>query len=154
VSDSRETVAPFFAALRKDFPSTLALHAFAEAVFFVTAAHMGLKRTFRQRSFSSIFAGWPVLAAESAHRMPLADASELRSVFDRRSTVKEASLARHCPAFLLKPGIRVSRMIVSSGMHSLRSQQVAAQDLFTMSAIQAARKTAQIAPQVSEKSFR
>jgi hypothetical protein len=45
-------------------------------------------------------------------------------------------------------------MIVSSGMHSLRSQQVAAQDLFTMSAIQAARKTAQIAPQVSEKSFR
>jgi hypothetical protein len=50
-------VAPFFAALRKDFPSTLALHAFAEAVFFVTAAHMGLKRTFRQRSFSSIFAG-------------------------------------------------------------------------------------------------
>jgi hypothetical protein len=86
-------VAPFFAALRKDFPSTLALHAFAEAVFFVTAAHMGLKRTFRQRSFSSIFAGWPVLAAESAHRMPLADASELRSVFDRRSTVKEAGLA-------------------------------------------------------------
>jgi hypothetical protein len=80
-------VASFFAALRKDFPSTLALHAFAEPVLFVTAAHMGLKRTFRQRSFSSIFAGWPVLAAESAHRMPLADASELRSVFDRRSTV-------------------------------------------------------------------
>jgi hypothetical protein len=51
---------------------------------------MGLKRTFRQRSFSSIFAGWPVLAAESAHRMPFADPSELRSVFDRRSTVKEA----------------------------------------------------------------
>jgi len=88
-SDSREAVAPFFAALRKDFPSTLALHAFAEAVFFVTAAHMGLKRTFRQRSFSSIFAGWPVLAAESVHRKPLADPSELRSVFDRRSTVKE-----------------------------------------------------------------
>ena len=87
MSDSRETVAPFFAALRKDFPSTLTLHAFAEAVLLVTAAHMGLKRTFRQRSFSSIFAGWPVLAAESAHRMPLADASELRSVFDPRSTV-------------------------------------------------------------------
>jgi hypothetical protein len=80
-------VASFFAALRKDFPSTLALHAFSEAVFFVTAANMGLKRTFRQRSFSSIFAGWPVLAAESAHRMPLADASELCSVFDPRSTV-------------------------------------------------------------------
>jgi len=84
-------VAPFFAALRKDFPSTLALHAFAEAVFFVTAAHMGLKRTFRQRTFSSIFAGWPVLAAESAHRMPFADPSELRSVFDPRSRVKEPS---------------------------------------------------------------
>ena len=87
-------MAPFFAALRKDFPSTLTLHAFAEAVFFVTAAHMGLKRTFRQRSFSSIFAGWPVLAAESAHRMPFADPSELRSVFDRRSTVKEAGRGR------------------------------------------------------------
>ena len=87
-------MAPFFAALRKDFPSTLALHPFAEAVFFVTAAHMGLKRTFRQRSFSSIFAGWLVLAAESAHRMPLADPSELRSVFDRRSMVN-VSLIQH-----------------------------------------------------------
>jgi len=88
-SDSREAVASFFASLGKNLPSTLALHAFAEAVFFVAAAHMGLKRTFRQRSFSSIFAGWPVLAAESAHRMPIADPSELRSVCDRRSTVKE-----------------------------------------------------------------
>jgi len=52
-SDARETVASFFAALRKDLPSTLALHACAEAVFLVTAAHMGLKRTFRQRSLSS-----------------------------------------------------------------------------------------------------
>jgi hypothetical protein len=52
-SDSRETVAPFFSALCKDFASTLALHAFAEAVLLMTAAHMGLKRTFRQRSFSS-----------------------------------------------------------------------------------------------------
>jgi hypothetical protein len=46
-------VAPFFSALCKDFASTLALHAFAEAVLLMTAAHMGLKRTFRQRSFSS-----------------------------------------------------------------------------------------------------
>jgi hypothetical protein len=108
-------VAPFFAALRKDFPSTLALHPFAEAVFFVTAAHMGLKRTFRQRSFSSIFAGWLVLAAESAHRMPLADPSELRSVFDRRSTVKETTPredSRHdtCAALAIKSGKQTPRV--------------------------------------------
>jgi hypothetical protein len=57
-------VASFFAALRKDLPSTLTLHAFAETVLFVTAAHMGLKRTFRQRILSSIFAVWRALAAE------------------------------------------------------------------------------------------
>jgi len=51
----------------------------------------------------------------------------------------------HCPAFLLKPSIGVSRMVVFSGMHSFRSQQVAAQDLFTMNGIHAARKTAEIA---------
>ena len=90
-SDSREAVASLFAALRKDFPSTLTLHAFAEAVFLVTAAHMGLKRTFRQRILSSIFAVWPALAAELARRMPLADPSEFPSVCDRRNTVKEAS---------------------------------------------------------------
>jgi len=39
-------------------------------------------------------------------------------------------------------------------MHSFRSQQVAAQDLFTMNGIDAARKTAQIASQVSKKTFR
>jgi hypothetical protein len=94
-------VTSFFPALRKDFSSTLALHPFAEAVFLVTAAHMGLKRTFRQRSFSSIFAGWPVLAAESVLRMPLADPSELRSVFDRSSTVKEPRrvAGRRLPTF-------------------------------------------------------
>jgi hypothetical protein len=46
-------VAPLLAALRKDFPSTLTLHALAEAVFLVAAADMRLKRAFRQRSFSS-----------------------------------------------------------------------------------------------------
>jgi hypothetical protein len=46
-------VASFFSALRKYFASTLALHAFAEAVLLMTAAYMGLKRAFRQRSFSS-----------------------------------------------------------------------------------------------------
>jgi hypothetical protein len=51
--DARETVAPFLASLRKDSTSTWALHACAEAVLFVTAAHMGLKSTFRQRWFSS-----------------------------------------------------------------------------------------------------
>jgi hypothetical protein len=60
----------------------------------------------------------------------------------------------HCPAFLLKPSIGVSRMVVSSGMHSFRSQQVAAQDLFTMNGIHAARKTAEIAPEMPEKTFR
>jgi len=51
--DARETVAPFLAAFRKDFPSTRALHACAEAVLLMSAAHMGLKRTFRQRWLSS-----------------------------------------------------------------------------------------------------
>jgi hypothetical protein len=51
--DARETVAPLFAALRKNFAATLAFHACAEAVLFVTGAHMGLKGSFRQRFFSS-----------------------------------------------------------------------------------------------------
>ena len=51
--DSRETVAPFLASLRKHSTSTRALHACAEAVLLMTAAHMGLKSTFRQRWFSS-----------------------------------------------------------------------------------------------------
>jgi hypothetical protein len=99
-SDSREAVASLFAALRKDFPSTLTLHAFAEAVLLVTAAHMGLKRTFRQRILSSIFAVWPALAAELAHRMPLADLSEFPSVCDHRSTVKEGYGASESEAAL------------------------------------------------------
>ena len=52
-SDAREAMTPLLAALRKDFPSTLSFHANAESVFLVTAAHMGLKRTFGQRYFSS-----------------------------------------------------------------------------------------------------
>lgn len=52
-SDSRETVASFFSALRKYFASTLALHALAESMLLMTAAYVGLKRAFRQRSFSS-----------------------------------------------------------------------------------------------------
>ena len=48
-SDACETVTPFLAALRKHFLTALAFHALAEAMFFVTAAHMGLKCTFRQR---------------------------------------------------------------------------------------------------------
>jgi hypothetical protein len=52
-SDPRETVAPFLAALRKDLPSTLALHSCAEPMFFVARAHMGLKSAFRQRILSS-----------------------------------------------------------------------------------------------------
>jgi hypothetical protein len=67
---------------------------------------------------------------------------------------KAAPHEGHCPAFLLKPSKGVSRIVVSSGMHSFRSQQVAAQDLFTVNGIHAARKTAQIASQVSKKTFR
>jgi hypothetical protein len=48
----------------------------------------------------------------------------------------------------------MSRIVVSSGMHSFRSQQVAAQDLFTMNGIHAARKTAEIAPEMPKKTFR
>jgi hypothetical protein len=51
--DARETVAPFLASLRKHSTSTRALHACAETVLFMTAAHMGLKSTFRQRWLSS-----------------------------------------------------------------------------------------------------
>lgn len=56
-SDARETVASLLAALRKDFPSTLALHSRAEPVLLVAGAHVGLICAFRQRSLSS--AGWP-----------------------------------------------------------------------------------------------
>ncbi len=52
--DGGEAVAPFFAASRKDFSSTLGFHARAEAVRFVAAAHFGLKRAFRQCVFSSL----------------------------------------------------------------------------------------------------
>ena len=51
-SDARETVAPFLAALRKDFPSALAFHAPAESVLFVTGTYMGLISAFWQRSLS------------------------------------------------------------------------------------------------------
>ncbi len=54
-SDARETVAPLLAACRENFPSTLALHPCAEAVLLMSAAHMWLISTFRQRSFSSAF---------------------------------------------------------------------------------------------------
>jgi hypothetical protein len=51
--DARETVAPLFAALRKNFAATLALHACAEPVLLMPGAYMGLKGSFRQRFFSS-----------------------------------------------------------------------------------------------------
>jgi hypothetical protein len=55
-SDTRKAVAPFLAALRKHFASTLALHACAKAVLLVTAAHMRLKSSFRQLTISCRFA--------------------------------------------------------------------------------------------------
>ncbi len=69
----------------------------------------------------------------------------VRSIAREASAAPAAKFKWHCPAFLLKPGKRVPRIIVSLGMHSFRSQQVAAQDLFTLNGIHAARKTAQIA---------
>src|SRR5579871_4768736 len=51
-SDAGKAMASFFAALRKNFASTLALHARAETVLLVATAHVGLKCAFRQRIFS------------------------------------------------------------------------------------------------------
>lgn len=66
-SDARETVAPLFAALRKDLPSTLALHACAEPVLLVAGAYMGLISAFRQRSFSSMSWKVPSTAPKARH---------------------------------------------------------------------------------------
>jgi hypothetical protein len=55
--DSRETVAPFLASLRKHPTTTRALHACAEAVLLMASAHMRLKSAFRQRP-SPMFALW------------------------------------------------------------------------------------------------
>jgi hypothetical protein len=86
-SDARETVASLLAALREYFASTLTLHACTEAVLLVAGAHVRLICAFRHRSLSS--AGWPLSAADCAHRRRFAASSELPSVCDRRSTVKE-----------------------------------------------------------------
>jgi hypothetical protein len=96
-SDARETVAPFLAALRKDFPSTLALHPCAEAMLLMTAAHVRLKSAFRQRVRSLIMtislAPAPVnRACHHASCKPLQIArakAETASVVEPRSTVKE-----------------------------------------------------------------
>lgn len=50
--DAREVVTPFFATCCKDFSAAYGLHAAAEAVFFMTAPHMRLKCTLRQRWLS------------------------------------------------------------------------------------------------------
>jgi hypothetical protein len=125
-SDPRETVASFFSALGKNLPSARALHACAEAVFLVTAAHMGLKRAFRQRSFllwlmlrapstqnfSFGFAAAsrpsPTAPGEDRSQQPAQsanrsahtrDPSELVSVCDRRTTVKEGAELDHRDLF-------------------------------------------------------
>jgi len=51
-------MASLLAALCENLSSTFALHACAEAVLFVTAAHMWLIRPFRQGYFSSISLGF------------------------------------------------------------------------------------------------
>lgn len=48
--DGREGVASFFAASRKDLPSTLGLHACAKAMLLMAAPHTGLIGAFRQRT--------------------------------------------------------------------------------------------------------
>ena len=108
VSDSRETVAPLLATLGQYFPSTLALHALAEAVLLVTAAHMRLKRAFRQRSFSSALglircepvgrcgtATTPLSrtrhpARAQTHRKRISHPGETNSVLDPRCAVKNS----------------------------------------------------------------
>ncbi len=105
-SDARETVAPFPAALRKDFSSTLALHACAEAVLLMAAAHMRLKRAFRQRSFSSASilvcsvargcrSGFSPSRRISSHvpakQSQIADLGETVSLVDPQGTVKEGA---------------------------------------------------------------
>jgi hypothetical protein len=86
--------------------------------------------------------------------MRLFQSAQTQDFTSRARQPQPCSPNRHCPAFLLKPVIGMSRIVVSSGMHSFRSQQVAAQDLFTMNGIHAARKTAEIAPEMPKKTFR
>jgi hypothetical protein len=61
--DAREFVAPLPAARRKDPPPAFGFHACAEAVGLVAAAHLGLKRTLGQSSFSSKGIGAAALRA-------------------------------------------------------------------------------------------
>jgi hypothetical protein len=90
-SDARETVAPFFAALRKNFSSTRAFHARAEAVLFVARADVGLKGAFWQLDFSS--APWgPGSAACCALQMRIRDPNGTGSLVEHRGRVKK------CPA--------------------------------------------------------
>ncbi len=126
-------MASFFAALRKDFPSTLALHACAEAVLLMTAAHMGLKRTFRQRFLSSsciLLRAAPLAISVAAcggsilhgaqtkfqaggsgcyagHPARIAVPGELLSVSDPRSMVKEGA---HCRRKMRIAGLRKVEM--------------------------------------------
>jgi hypothetical protein len=117
-SDARETVAPFPATLRKDFPSTLALHARAIAMLLMTGAHVGLISAFRQRlspldlpGLSGAVQAALVVprvswrhdranrrarrrsrnrpAQGSRQQSQIAEPSETASVVDRRGTVKE-----------------------------------------------------------------
>src|ERR1700722_2795012 len=108
LSDARETVAPLLATLGQNFPSTLTLHALAKAVLLVTAAHMRLKRAFRQRSFSSALglircepvgrcgtATTPLFAhaqsrAGATHRKRISHPGETNSVLDPRCAVKNS----------------------------------------------------------------
>jgi hypothetical protein len=76
-SDAREAMTSLFAALRKDLPSTLALHALTKAVLFVTAAHMRLKSAFRQESsplsWAQTIARLSLFSAQSVARGPDAE---------------------------------------------------------------------------------
>ena len=87
-SDAGERVAPLPAARRKNSPPAFGFHACAESVRLVAAAHLGLKRPFRQRTVSSL--GFGARASRSAP----SDVSETASVIAASDRVKESSAAR------------------------------------------------------------
>ncbi len=85
--DPGERVAPLPAARRKHLPPPWGFHPRAEAVGFVAAAHLGLKRPFRQGSLSSMGFG-----AVASHFAP-SDGCETASVNAASDRVKESSVA-------------------------------------------------------------
>ena len=95
-SDAREAVASLFAALRKDFSSTLALHACAEPVLLVTARAHAAETYVLATIFSSILPC--CIAAAPARLAPaissLLNAKPSRPVIPRPLPRQSHSLSR------------------------------------------------------------